>query len=154
MEQPSNLFELQLDQPSLGYLNETARWSRFLSILGFIMCGLLVLMGVLYGTVFSSLMKTADPETAALAGGIVSTIVAFSMICGALLLFFPSLYLFRFSSRMKRAYSNNDQTALTDALKNLKSFFKFYGIVTIVTLSFYALAIVFGIIGSVTGVRH
>ncbi len=40
MEQPTNLFELQLDQPSINYLNEAARWGRFLAIIGFIYIGL------------------------------------------------------------------------------------------------------------------
>ena len=31
MEQSSNLFDLQIDQSSINYLSETARWSRFLA---------------------------------------------------------------------------------------------------------------------------
>ena len=49
MEQSSNLFELQLDQPSINYLSEAARWSRFLSIIGFIYCGLMVIFGLFFG---------------------------------------------------------------------------------------------------------
>ena len=29
----ANLFELQIDQPSINYLTEAARWAKFLSIL-------------------------------------------------------------------------------------------------------------------------
>ena len=154
MEQSTNLFELQVDQPSIIYLNESARWARFLSILGFISCGLLVLMGLFYGTMFSSLMKNVDSEGGGnFSGmaGMASTIAAISMILCALLLFFPALYLFRFSSKMRLASGNNDQAALTESLKNLKSFFKFYGILTIVGLSFYALVIVAAIIGAMVG---
>ena len=32
----SNLFELQVDQPSMSYLKDAARWARFLAIIGFI----------------------------------------------------------------------------------------------------------------------
>ena len=153
MEQPTNLFELQIDQPTLIYLNESARWARFLSIMGFIACGLIVLGSVFYGTMFSSLMKNVDPETASVSGGLVSTFSVFGAILGSLLLFFPSLYLFRFSSKMRVASNNNDQPALTESLKNLKSFFKFYGIMTIIVLSFYALVIVAAVIGAIAG-RH
>jgi heme/copper-type cytochrome/quinol oxidase subunit 2 len=153
MEQPSNLFELQIDQASQNYLSESARWARFLSIMGFIACGLMVLGGLLFGSLFSSMMKNAEQETAAIAGGLFSTFYAASAIMGAVLIFFPSLYLFRFSSKMRLATNNNDQSALTDSIKNLKSFFKFYGIVTIVILSIYALAIVAGVIGAMVG-RH
>ncbi len=153
MEQPTNLFELQIDQPSLIYLNESARWARFLSIMGFIGCGLLILMGLFYGTMFTSIMKNVDPETAGVAGGLASTFAVFGAVLGALLLFFPALYLFRFSSKMRLASNNNDQPALTDSLRNLKSFFKFYGIMTIIVLSFYALLIIAGVIGVMVG-RH
>jgi Family of unknown function (DUF5362) len=153
MEQPSNLFELQIDQASQNYLSESARWARFLSIMGFIACGLMVLGGLLFGSLFSSMMKNAEPETTAVAGGLFSSLYAASAILGAVLIFFPSLYLFRFSSKMRLATNNNDQSALTDSIKNLKSFFKFYGVVTIVILSIYALAIVAGVIGAMVG-RH
>jgi hypothetical protein len=153
MEQPANLFELQIDQPSQNYLSESARWARFLSIMGFIGCGLMVLGGLLFGSFFSYMMKNNEPETTAVAGGLFSSLYAASAILGAVLVFFPSMYLFRFSSKMRIATNNNDQSALTDSIKNLKSFFKFYGIVTIVVLSVYALAIVAGIIGAMVG-RH
>lgn len=153
MEQPDNLFDLQIDQPSLIYMNESARWARFLSIVGFIGCGLMVLGGLLFGSLFSYMTKNAEPETAAVAGGLFSSLYAASAILGAVLVFFPSLYLFRFSSKMRIATNNNDQPALTDSLKNLKSFFKFYGIVTIIVLSIYVLAIVAAVIGAIVG-RH
>ena len=50
----SNLFDLQLDHEASTYLVESARWARFLSILGFVMCGLLVLVGLFMGTFISS----------------------------------------------------------------------------------------------------
>ena len=56
MEQSSNLFELQLDQPSINYLSEAARWSRFLSIIGFIYCGFMVLFGLFFGSVMSKML--------------------------------------------------------------------------------------------------
>jgi flagellar biosynthesis protein FlhB len=151
MEQPTNLFELQLDQPSLNYLNETARWARFLSIVGFVSCGLMVIMGVFFGSVMSGLMSNMGSESVAmLSGGFFSIFY----VLLALLVFFPSFYLFSFSSKMRKAYQNNDQQILTDSLKNLKSFFKFYGIFTIIILSFYALVIIAAIIGSVVGHRR
>ena len=71
----------------------------------------------------------------------------------ALIIFFPSLYLFNFSSKMRKAFQNNDQQVLSDSLKSLKSFFKFYGIFTVIILSIYALAIIAGIIGAMVGHR-
>ena len=47
MEQNQNLFDLQITPESSHYLSETAKWSRFLSIIGFIFCGLLIVVAIL-----------------------------------------------------------------------------------------------------------
>ncbi len=146
----ANLFELQLDQPALGFLNESARWAKFLSILGFIFCGLILLMGVFFGSILTSLMAGTDNSSATseTIGGVFTSVIC---ILTGLIFFFPSLYLFNFSSKMKKAYQSNDQVILTGSLKNLKSFFKFYGIFTVVVLSLYFLALIAAIIGAVLG---
>jgi hypothetical protein len=151
MEQSTNLFELQLDQPSINYLNEASRWSRFLSILGFVYIGLLLIVGILFGSFGNSLMSgTGDSELPMRFSGV---FFSFIFILMALVLFIPVLYLFNFSSKTRRALRNNDQHVLTEALKNLKSFFKFYGILAIIGLSIYALAIVAAVIGGMVGHR-
>jgi hypothetical protein len=152
MEQPSDLFELHLDQPSINYLSEAARWSRFLSVIGFIYCGLIVILGLFFGTLMTRMIPGMgnDATVPAIMG---SSFFGFFFIIMGLIMFFPALYLFNFSTKLRRALNNNDQSLLTDALKNLKSFFKFYGIVVIVVLSFYALALIAAIIGAMVG-RH
>jgi len=153
MEQPahSNLFDLQLDQSSLNYLNESARWARFLSIIGFISCGLMVI-GAFFGSTVASLMYSSMGSDAMsmIGGGFIA--ILYLMI--ALLVFFPSMYLYSFASKMKKAFQGNDQQVLTASLKNLKSFFKFYGIFTVVILSFYALIIIAALVGAMVGRRH
>jgi hypothetical protein len=150
MEQSSNLFELQLDQPSINYLNEAARWSRFLSIIGFIYCGLMVLVGLFFGSVMGRIIPAGvDSGMSVIGSGFIGVFI----VIMSLIMFFPALYLWNFSSKIRRALNNNDQPLLTEALKNLKSFFKFYGILLIVVLSLYALAVIFAIIGAIAG-RH
>ena len=75
MEQkPSNLFDLHIDPQSQGYLSETAKWAKFLSILGFIMLGLFVILMLVGGastfTTFQG-MGMDDESTAFGAVGIV-----------------------------------------------------------------------------------
>jgi hypothetical protein len=62
-----------------------------------------------------------------------------------LLYFFPCLYLFNFSSKMQIALRNNDQELLNQSFKNLKSCFKFIGILTIIVISIYLLVIIVSI---------
>ena len=148
MEQSENvnLFELELDQSAINYLNEASRWGRFLSILGFIYIGLLIIASILVMSFGNSLMPGSggDAEMPMRMSGV---LISFLLILVALVLFIPVLYLFNFSSKMRKALRNNDQPVLTESLKNLKSFFKFYGILAIIGLSFYALAIIAAVIG-------
>jgi hypothetical protein len=153
MEQPekTDRLELQLDQPSLDYLNEASRWGRFLAILGFIYIGLLLLIGILFGSFGNNLIPgTGDSDSPMRLSGV---FVSFLIILVAAVLFVPVLYLYKFSTKMRKALRNNDQPALTDALKNLKSFFRFYGIVAIIGLSLYGIAIIAAVIGGMVGHR-
>lgn len=150
MEQQESLFELHLDQQSVNYLNETARWSRLLSIIGFIYCGLMAIVGLFFGSMMARMMPgMGGPETTL--SGVANVFFSFFIILMALIFFFPAYYLFSFSSKMRRALRNNEQAELTDSLKNLKSFFKFYGIIVIIVLSLYALMLIFAIIGVMVG---
>lgn len=145
MEQnTSNLFELQIDHQSNAYLKETAKWAKFLAVIGFIGCALIILVGIFAGSV----MATAFGEMGGGFGGGMGVVMAVVYILFALLAFFPYLYLFRFANQMQVALRNNDQAALTTSFGNLKSCFKFVGILTIIVLAFYALALVFGVLGA------
>jgi uncharacterized membrane protein SirB2 len=147
-ETPSaNLFDLQLDQQATAYLSESARWARFLSILGFIMCGLLVLAGVFMGSVLSTAFS-GSMGAGSYFGGAFFTVI---YIVFALVYFFPCLYLFQFGAKMRMALRNNDQELLSESLKNLKSCFKFFGILAIIVLGLYALALVAVVIGAAVG---
>ncbi len=144
-QQSENLFDLQLDQQSSVYLAETAKWGKFLSILGFILTGLLLIVGIFMGSFVASSMATTEGL-----GGMSSTFFTMIYIIIALVYFFPCLYLFRFSTKAQEALRSNEQGMLTESFKNLKSCFRFMGILTIVILAFYALAFVIGIGAALT----
>ena len=124
MEQnTSNLFELQIDHQSNAYLRETAKWAKFLAIVGFIGCALIILVGIFAGSV----MATTFGELGGGFGGGMGVVMAVIYILLALLAFFPYLYLYRFANQMQVALRNNDQAALSTSFGNLKSCFKFVG---------------------------
>ncbi|HTQ65726.1 MAG TPA: DUF5362 family protein [Puia sp.] len=141
---PSNLFELHIDNQSSGYLAEAARWAKFLAILGFIFCGLIVLVAVFAGSYIASSFNRFGTEGLTLVSG---AFVSFLYILIALLYFFPCLFLFRFASKMQVALRTNDQELLNTSFRNLRGFYRFLGILTIVVLSIYVLALIFVIIG-------
>ena len=144
-----NLFELQVDQATSGYLGETARWAKFFAILGFIFCGFIVLMGFFYTTIIGMMSnRLGGVGVGATEVGIMGGVAIFFCLLIALLYFFPCLYLYNFASRMQVAIRAKDQEKLTTAFKNLKSYFRYIGILTIIVLGFYLLIFLFAGIGA------
>jgi len=130
--------ELKIDPASRAYLKETAKWGKFLAIVGFIGTGIMVLVGLFMGTIFSSLGSEMGGEMP----GFPMWIMSVFYILIALIYVMPMLYLYRFATKVQIALDNEDQFEMTSSFENLKSLFKFMGIFTIVILGFYALMFV------------
>jgi Family of unknown function (DUF5362) len=146
MEQTTqNLFDLQIDHQSSSYLSEAAKWGRFLAIMGFIFCGLFVLVALFAGTYIASSMRSFGGAEA-FGGGLVTAMY----IIIALVYFFPCLYLFNFATKMQVALRANQQEALNTSFRNLKACFKFLGILMIIGLCFWVLALIIGVGAAMT----
>ncbi len=150
----SNLFDLSIDASASSYLSETARWGRFLAIVGFIGCGFMILMGLLMSFLPmtpGSGFVTRTGEYTSTAGGARVLMMIIYIVFGIISIF-PYLYLHRFSTKVKLAMQTSEQEVLASAFANLKSLFKFYGVLTIIMLGFLALGIVIAIIGAVVAI--
>jgi len=155
-QQDSSLFGMNVDQVGKSHLADAARWAKFLSIMGFIGCGLVVLIGVFFGSIFGILTTGLErnspygnmPNSAPFGAA-----MAFIYIVIALIYFFPCLFLFRFASKMKSALASNDQETLNISFQNLKATFRFIGILTLIGLCFWLLAFIAGLLGAATGGR-
>lgn len=134
-----------------SYLYDTAKWTKFLSIVGFVITALVAMMGFGAGAFVAVLAKMSPGNPLAAMGSGFLT-VYFLVI--ALLYFYPSLLLFKHSNAANKAILYGDQDSLADAMVNLRSFFKFWGILMIVLISFYILTIILFIVaglGSAAG---
>ncbi len=133
---------LHLNHESRGYLKETAKWARFLAILSFVMLGLFMLLGLFAGA-FMSFMMADIPGAEMIPSGLITAYFLVAVLIG----FFPTMYLYRFASKMNIALQNEDEIALTGSFSNIKSYYKFIGILTLIMLIFYAIALIFALIG-------
>ena len=133
---------LIIDWRSKEFLKETAKWTKFLTILGFVGIGLMVLGSLVMLFAPSSLMSNGDFPF----GGKIFMMLLY--LAFAVLYYFPISYLYQFSENTKKAIENNDNNAIRDAFEFLKSHYKFMGILTIILLSFYAIIIFIGLIGA------
>ncbi len=127
-----------------AYLLETAKWARFLAIVGFVFIGLMIIAGIFMGSIMGSAMGAAgDMGMAGMMGGGAMTVL---YILLAALYFFPTLYLYRFATQTRAALSGTGGGDVTQGLGNLKSTFKFMGILMIVIIALYALLFIGGLI--------
>ena len=148
MEQSYDLLsnDLSLNSISQDNLFTAAKWAKFLAIIGFIFCGLMIVGGFAMSAYLSNYSSStygykAFPFNPAF--------LSIFYIILSIILFFPCLFLLKFSNKMQEAIKTSSQDSLDNSFMNLKSLFKFYGIMTIVILSFYAIAIIFAVIGFV-----
>ena len=130
--------DLLINSISQENLNSAAKWGRFLSIVGFVFCGLMLIGGLLIQTIMPSFGSYSY-------GNPIIKYLGTVYIILAIILFFPCLYLIKFSNKMQEALRSSNQESLDNAFVNLKAMFKFYGVVTIIILCFYALIFLFGI---------
>jgi len=136
--------ELKLNNHSITFLKETAKWTGFLSIIGFIGIGLMVIGALFFGSMIASLSSMGSSGIDGAVGGSFITIL---YLLFAVLYFFPVYYLYKFSGNMKSALAAKDEDTLTNAFEYLKSHYKFMGILTIILLSLWVLSILLGLLG-------
>lgn len=131
----------------LEYIRETAKWAKFLAIVGFVFIGLMVVFSFLFGTVFSTMLSQSAATPGMPGAGMSSLFIIVFYLIIAVIYFFPVLYLFRYATKTQAALASGNNEQMMEGFGNLKSMFKFMGIFTIIILGFYALAIVIGIFG-------
>lgn len=140
---PTQSSHPQLTPESVSYLVTTAKWGKFLAVLGFIVIGLLVLFGLLFGVIIGVmqsdiLMEQNLPFSPAL--------LSLIYIIIALIMVIPCIYLNNFSNKVAASVRANDTNTMNQALRNLKNLFLFTGIYTIVVIVLYVLIFLFAIV--------
>ena len=69
------------------------------------------------------------------------------LVCAAIG-FFPFFFLYRFSTKAKAALASGDQESLNVSLQNLKVYFRYLGIITIIILALYAIILLIALLGA------
>ena len=131
--------ELKLTSIGISYLNQARKWTYFLSIIGFIFTGTIVLAALFLSSLIGMIsgMDSNYGVSGFTAMGTGSVTIIYLAL--AVIYFSLSLFLYRFSIRIKAAVREHNSAQLEDGLKNLKSYWKLAGILTVVVLSLYVL---------------
>ncbi|WP_159947199.1 DUF5362 family protein [Polaribacter septentrionalilitoris] len=143
MQSPiTQLEQLTLTSASKQFLKETAKWAFFLSIIGFLLIFLMLILAVFANTIFSMVaMQPGIPEN-------IGMIMTITYLVLAVIYFFPVYYLMQFANKMKKAIATKNDETLTGSFEMLKSHYKFLGVFTIITISLYILLIIFTTMGA------
>lgn len=144
MQNPiTQLEQLSLTTASKRFLKETAKWSFFLSIIGFILIFLLIVIAIFASSIFG-MLAVAQPGIPDSIG----LIMTVTYLVLAIIYFFPVYYLLQFANKMKKALSTKNDETLANAFEMLKSHYKFIGVYTIITISLYVLLFVVSLTGA------
>lgn len=136
----SEINSLDITPESRAYLLEAAKWGRFVAIVSFVFLGLFVLMFLFMGGTLMSLGLGSEMGELGIMGGLGAFVYLLLIFA---LMFFPSYYMYKFSTRIITAVKSDSTLDLTEGLKNLKSLFKFYGILLAIMIAIYAVVFLF-----------
>lgn len=139
----TQLEQLTITSASKSFLKETAKWGKFLAIIGFILIGLMIVFAAFATTIFemAGQLQPGMPNN-------IGLIMAITYLVLALIYFFPVYYLWQFSTKMKKALATKNDEVLANSFEMLKSHYKFMGVFTIITMSLYALLILASAMGA------
>ena len=147
-----------LTETMLIYLKGASPWLRFIGILGFISAGMTALWGLsafafvpLMGQVWDEIGQEIEGFEAF--SGVFTSVFGGTMavfcIGGAVIIFFPSLFVYRFGEKIRSYLRTGMEQDLEQAFKNNKSLWKFYGIICIISLATFPLMIIGTVIAAV-----
>jgi len=127
--------EAKVTNQMISYLRSTKPWTKFLSVLGFIMVAFSVLIGLLF-----MIGRNLFPQ------GAPTFFVSIMYMLFSLIYLFPSIYLFKYSSSISRFLNTGREIDMEYALSYQKSFWKFVGIVSLIAIIIAVLGIIAAIV--------
>jgi mannose/fructose/N-acetylgalactosamine-specific phosphotransferase system component IIC len=128
--------KIEIDKDTLKILNTSRKWTMFLTVTGYIFLGLFIVLGLLAGT-FLTAFKSGETSLE-----ISESFTLIAIPVSAVILFFPGFFLIRYSKYMAHAVHHSDKEALHRSFKNLKNYFAYTGILIIIFLVVYIIALV------------
>ena len=123
--------KLEIDHDGIKNLDVSRKWAMFLSIIGFIFLGLLIVIGVIAGIFLSAFKKGSTGS------GFTESLIMIIYIILAASGVLPVYFMFRFSKHAGNALNALNSKELNKAFRNLKSFFVYFGVLIIVLLALY-----------------
>jgi hypothetical protein len=119
--QPSSLFEMEIDSYAQGHINSIGKWGKFISVTGLITVGLFLLLILFLGTRIMNAVSDIMPGGGSLTGAAGVVIAIFLVVfglCGAWLYF-----LLRASTLLKKGLLTRNTIDLANGFSAMRNFF-------------------------------
>ncbi|MBK7712722.1 MAG: hypothetical protein IPJ37_18510 [Bacteroidales bacterium] len=129
--------KIDISPGTLRNLNTLRKWTMFLSVTGFIFLGLIIILGILTGTFFTAFNQSNKIP------GIPDLLVIAAFAGVALIDFFPIFFLYRFSKHLADFVTTQDRKSIHHAIRDIKRFFIFIGILVILLIAGYFSSLLF-----------
>ena len=143
------LDEMRITQEGGYFLNQAASWATFISIMGFIALGLVVLsyfigaltMGGIQSQMQAQMMMEgmSMPMSPAMMFSWLGFIIAL-IVCAIAAI--PYIYQYCFARKVKKAYAGKDLETLAQSFRSLKNYYVFTGIILIIALIIMVLSFI------------
>ena len=149
MKTSGNLIETELivDTQGRTHFSDSATWAKFIGVMGFVFSLVMAGAGALTGY---RLLEGAAASLGQNEQMLTNGIIAITYFTFAAITFYMSLHLLRFAKKVHDALQTNDQFLFTEALRNLRRYFRFAGIITALVLVF-TLLVVMNVLTHLTG---
>lgn len=141
-----NREELILADKAALNMRSAMVWAKFLAILGFVMTGMLFILSVLL-LLNPAMFMSQDPDILSLTSLEYAMpgrrIMGISYLIMSVVMFFLYYFLFMGSVKIKRSIDFGNRQALLQGTGNLKYYFQMQGILAIIGICFFVLALIF-----------
>ncbi|MDE7165918.1 MAG: hypothetical protein K2O17_02705 [Bacteroidaceae bacterium] len=136
----SETTKMSVNETMKADLLSSAKWAKFLIIL---QC-----LGIVFLAGFA-LYILCKPEMFIAQFGAATTFIGYFYLALDVIMLYPTIKGFGFANNAKSACLTNNEEELSCAFANMRSFLRFYGILSIIYLCMIPICIVFGIIGAI-----
>ena len=132
--------DLKIDDEVQAELSTASYWTKFISIVVFIFCGLFLLFILLGGSSFATLFNKANTFRGF---GVNSYGLIIAIVISVISIFVTVYYfLYNFSAKTKLALQNEDEYILNKGIISLKIFFAITAVVSIISALFSIFSII------------
>lgn len=128
--QEQSLFDTNMDHVTQEHIQSVAKWTRFISITGFVALGLVLIILLVAGTQLTGQISTLYSLDATGMAGALIAIVIIALLITALWIYF----LFKGSNLLSAGLQNRDSAMLAEGFRAMKTYFIISFVLSILSL--------------------